>query len=664
MRGESKNVRASGTCWFSPRGAWASRPLHSASRRETAGQHGVLGGMPRTATETVALPGDRAASSWMLRTLLFIALAGGLSMGNLHAGVPAPARLTATLDRQTISAGETAQLSLTFEGGTPDVPPPISGGQGLTVQFAGTSQQISIVNGRTSASTSYNYRITAAQPGQFTIPAIRAMVNGGPVTSQPLTLSVVKGEAPGAGLESQAQLKLIVAKPAIYLGESIPIEVQLYFQNGQDIQMPKLPGEGFTIGTFPQPKQSRVVAGGAAYNVLSFRAAATPLKPGKLTLGPAECVMVLRLPQTGRRTDPFDAFGDFIGSRTELRSVTLQSNPVQLEVLPLPEANRPPSFGGAIGSFTLAVTSSPKTVSVGDPITLNIQLSGAGALDALSIPESKEWREFKTYPPASRVEVTDDIGLAGTKTFEWVVVPQNSEIKQLPAIEFSYFDPNTKSYQTLRHSPMPVTVKPAAVAPAPTLAKAGAPSTPPPPARDLLHIKPNLGELAVVTKPLLPRGWFLALQALPPILFAAALLWRRHAEKIAGNPLLQRRSRTSRLVRNGLQLLRLHASANRSEEFFATLFRLLQEQIGSNLDLPASAITEAVLDERLGSGLASPTLLGELHSLFALCNQARYSPDSVRQNLSALLPQIESALRALEKLNSKAPAHEPSVSAK
>ena len=36
-----------------------------------------------------------------------------------------------------------------------------------------------------------------------------------------------------------------------------------------------------------------------------------------------------------------------------------------------------------------------------------------------------------------------------------------------------------------------------------------------------------------------------------------------------------------------------------SDEFFAVLFRLLQEQLGERLDLPASAITEAVIEERL-----------------------------------------------------------------
>jgi len=35
------------------------------------------------------------------------------------------------------------------------------------------------------------------------------------------------------------------------------------------------------------------------------------------------------------------------------------------------------------------------------------------------------------------------------------------------------------------------------------------------------------------------------------------------------------------------------------EAFFATLFRLLQEQLGERLELPASSITEAVIEEHL-----------------------------------------------------------------
>ena len=70
--------------------------------------------------------------------------------------------------------------------------------------------------------------------------------------------------------------------------------------------------------------------------------------------------------------------------------------------------------------------------------------------------------------------------------------------------------------------------------------------------------------------------------------------------------------------------------------------------MGERLDLPASAITEAIIDERLrGRNLPEP-VLSELHELFQVCNLARYAPHKSSQELAALIPRLESVLKALQ----------------
>jgi len=79
-----------------------------------------------------------------------------------------------------------------------------------------------------------------------------------------------------------------------------------------------------------------------------------------------------------------------------------------------------------------------------------------------------------------------------------------------------------------------------------------------------------------------------------PLAWICALLWRRQKDNLANNPRLVRRREVERLVRRGLAELPGLAAANNAEAFYASVFRLLQEQLGERLDLPASAITEAV----------------------------------------------------------------------
>jgi hypothetical protein len=98
--------------------------------------------------------------------------------------------------------------------------------------------------------------------------------------------------------------------------------------------------------------------------------------------------------------------------------------------------------------------------------------------------------------------------------------------------------------------------------------------------------------------------------------------------------------------------LRRLANENKSDEFFATFFRLLQEQLGERLDMPATAITEAVVEERLRPrGVPDPTLVS-LQELFQTCNLARYAPIKSSQELAALIPKLERAFAELQRLPS------------
>jgi hypothetical protein len=102
-------------------------------------------------------------------------------------------------------------------------------------------------------------------------------------------------------------------------------------------------------------------------------------------------------------------------------------------------------------------------------------------------------------------------------------------------------------------------------------------------------------------------------------------------------------------VRKGSKELPRLAEAQEGEAFFGTVFRLLQEQLGERLDMPASAITEAVLDERV-RGRAPDKLISDLHGLFQICNQARYAPHRSTQEFMALVPKTEAALHSLQEL--------------
>ncbi len=580
------------------------------------------------------LPADRPRPA---PTLVILFLSFSVFMAG---SAPAPS-LTASLSRNLVPVGETVTLSLTLQNANPSAVPVLPALTNL-VQIGAPRpvHSVNIVNGETSSQTIFHYQLQAMAPGEVTIPAIRAQAQGSLLTSQALSLIIVpsaSSQTPSSPTQF-AFLRLLLAKNEIFLGEALPIEVHVYYLAAREAHLPQLPSPGFISGKMAQGPQTSSRVGQADYHVVPFKSYVRAVKAGDLVLGPA--TMTLSVPRpNSRRT----IFGDYAGWQT----VTLQSESHQVRVLPLPAENVPPTFNGAVGIYSLAASAGPTNLNVGDPITVKATLSGRGLLESLLLPDQAHWSNaFKAYPPNSAIQATDQLGLAGSKTFEQVVIPLEPEIKTLPPLRFSYFDVEQKAYRTLNGPAFPLELRAAPPSPLPATAANASSSKEEP---EFAHIKARLGEIRSSGVPLLMRPWFIALQAAPLLAWLAAVFWRRHQHAMAHNPRLRRRREAGRQMQKGLADLRRAAETGDSQTFFRTVSRLLQVRIGERLDLADSSITEAVVEERL-RGAAPEDVLERLHELFRVCNHARYAPEQHDHELTALLPKVESLLADLGKI--------------
>jgi hypothetical protein len=567
------------------------------------------------------------------------------------------ATFTAQLDRDTMTLGEQATLSLKFEGVQPQDAPAIPRIAGLEFQYVGPSSSFSFINGQTSSSVTYNYLVTAQREGEFTIPALQANVGGQRLASGALKLVVAKVNAPAvadvATGREPAFLKLVVPKSKVYVGEPMVGELDLFLRDDvegvNNFQLNGSPTDGFNAGKTAEQQgmRRRAQIGNRVYTVIPLSLPLTAIRAGSLTLGPFTAGVVVTLPSQNQGGDPF--FSRFF-HQGEQKQVALTTEPIKVESLPLPAKNQPANFGGAVGNFTMSANAGPTTVTVGDPITVRVQISGHGALDAVALPVQDAWRDFKTYPPTTKVETSDQFGFQGTKTFEQIISPQNADVHELPALSFSFFNPDDGQYHTLTQPAVPLVVRTAAATPVPTLAAARGATPENQTPQDILPLKVNPGVLAPARSPLVAQPVFLATQSLPVLAFLAAFIWRQRADNLANNPRLRRRRAVAQLMTAGLEALKQHAAANQPDEFFAKLFHLLQEQLGERLDCPASAITENVVEEHALLRGAPAATRDALREQFQLCNQARYAPVRGTSELNSVAAQFEQLVRALQEL--------------
>jgi BatD DUF11 like domain len=400
--------------------------------------------------------------------------------------------ITAVLSNSETAVGETVELQIKVTGpGDAQLPQEIPV-NGLEIYRTGENAS-SVISFRAGGmhverSVTYTYTVFPKSPGRFTIPPQTIRVGSTSVRTPALTLNVAdapgrsSGTGPSRGTQSQSVnanelvfAELIVPKKSAYVGEVVPVQVRIAFDQRirpRLIEPPEIIGQGFTAQKLQESGPTSEVINGRVYDVVTYKTAIAAARTGKFEIGPVKAkaaVMVpRRRPPTTRSRSPFDLFdlddpfsdpffSNPFSQMGERREVQIKSDPVAFEVKPLPP-NAPPSFSGAIGNFTMTTDAKPKNVQVGDPITVTTTISGRGNFDRVNAPMIEDERGWHKYPPSSKFKQDDDVGLSGTKTFETVLSP-NEKKQMLPLLAFSYFDPAKEQYMTLRSEPIAIAVQ-------------------------------------------------------------------------------------------------------------------------------------------------------------------------------------------------------------
>lgn len=599
----------------------------------------------------------RAAALGALAILLVLAATDAAS------AFPSSVQLKATLQPAQISLDQAAQLDITLQGtqaGEPRLPQV----DGLTITPIGQSSSSESINGVTSASVSLTYRVSAARPGRYIIPAIHFQG----ASTAALSLQVLPPRAGGAGASSAPPLpppalgtrtsmatghsgadrtafvQLILPKRRLYVGELLPVEIKAYFRSDLGVNLdgpPTLQSDAFTISNLTSnPQQSQTQIGGIPYTTLSWYAALVPIKNG--SYAPAlELPVTLQIHEASSDALPLpdlDKFFDQGGFDSSFfddstlqsllgreidQSKTLKTPAIGITVLPLPTAGQPPGFSGAVGSFQIDSHASPSDVAQGDPLTMTLNVHGVGNFDRVTsagIPSSAIW---KSYRPQASFVPQDSVGREGTKRFEQTVVPKRSGVLQLPALEFSYFDPNSGHYVVRRTVPQALTVTPGA---GPVSTPAATVQPPPDaafvgtlPATQLAPLMAHMGPRTASLRPVVQRSWFPLLPAVPLAVMAAGLvLLARRERRRASDP-------ASAAAASAAAISALLATADAaiqsgdSATFFRTAQRALQIRLGRTWSLAPDAVTLAELDARLDASW------GPVREIFVLAELSAYA---------------------------------------
>jgi BatD DUF11 like domain len=586
-----------------------------------------------------------------LRTWLLVVLVAYL-VANTPAIADAPL-VYATIEPSRITLGDSATLRITSLG--PDMDAfNLPAVQGLQFEILGHSHQIEFVNGTVLSSTSVVVRVTAQITGIFKIPPITpksqpVILEVSPKTGvgslaqspNPTSPNKVPSLAPPsaanaatlAGIrmttDGSAFVKLDVPKRAVYVGESVPIDIELGVREGFVTSLnglPSLTGSEFTLNNLSgQPDRQERMIDGKRFALLTWHSVIAAVKPGSFSLSVDTPLTVKIRTQSRRESALDDLLGDpflqnFFGATVQ-KDISVTSPSSELTVLALPTEGRPRDFSGAVGTFKIDTDISAAAAAAGDPLTLRMHVVGAGNFDRVDSNMLTRLDEWKTYPPTSTFKKNDTVGYKGEKTFEQPLIAAQPGEQTLPALTFNYFDPVARKYATARSAPLNVTISPALAdvkhVTAPLTANAGSV----PAGGSLTGLRADHGATDNPSDSLLPLYMQPRFLAVPSILaLAIAAGWLGLRRRVPLEPAGAVRNRvTSKATRRLLLQLDAAARARDPALFFNLARTALQESLALRWQLAPDQVTSTELEARLDSGE------DDIRGLFALADEAKYS---------------------------------------
>lgn len=556
-----------------------------------------------------------------------------------------------SIDRNSLPLGSVAQLKLTFNDTQSMPAPQLPRNDGFESRYRGPSTMMSIVNGQMTKSVTHIYSIIPLRVGNYTLGPFTFSHRRNTYRSNSITIHITDGNASpqrptGQGgvttargsaqnaLEDYMFMTMEPTKTKGYLNENIPVTIKLYVSQLRvsDIEYPKFSHDGFSAGDFEKPRQYQQLLNGVYYEVVEFNTVIFGTRAGVFSLGPAqlECNVLMK-DRSQRRSSGFggffgdDIFDDFFG-RYERHAVTIAAPAVTLTVLPLPEDNKPANFDGTLGAYSFTVEASPQTVTVGDPITLKMTISGTGNFSTVSVPSLENEEGFKVYAP--QIQQKDD-----AKYFEQIILPTTDAVTEIPKLRFSFFDTEKGAYRTITRGPFPITVHKGTGGE--TLRIIDMPESAAKPlakevlGRDIVYIKEYPGRLR-------QKGYrghlsklYWASFGMPVIVYILFAVLMRRQTRLRTDVRYARKMHAPKKARKGIA----HAAECLRHKdvgtFYDAVFKTLQEYLGNIFHVPAGGITVDVIDSLRGKHSIDEEIIVTMRTIFEECDMARYAPSSI-----------------------------------
>ncbi len=572
---------------------------------------------------------------------------------NVHA--QEDTRISASVDKEELTVDENLTLTVSISssgGGALPQPklPPLSDFDLLSTY---TSTNISMMNNAISSVNTYTYILQPLRTGELIIDPVELKVGKKKFSTSRITVNVKPSSGrktsppPSAGRKDDtsasskglknAFVRTEVDKKSVYVSEQIILTFFFYnrLANILDLDYKPPSTSGFWTEEISSDKLPvREVLDGKIFDVQKIKTALFPTSPGKHRIDPANLKITYG---TG-----------FFSPRGV---ATLSSDPIEIEVKPLPEKGKPEGFGGAVGRYSIKAETDKGEVQQGDAVSLMVEIDGLGNIGTIGSPIVPKLDGFKLYEPkvSTKQKLVGEI-IGGRKVFEYALIPEKSGKLTIDPFRFPYFDPNSESYKVAGTSPIYVNVA------------AGEGTSPPTPyslargevdrlGEDIRFIKPDASELKNQTGFLYGSPIFWGIQIVPFLGLLCAAAYRRWKDKALSDMVYVRKRRAKKEAKRKLKDAAKFVKSEDSHAFHSEIYKALAEFMGDKLNMSPAGVTTGDISARLKEkGIGEEDIEGFI-GLMNQCDMARFAPGSASvEDMKPLLSDVSKLIEKLDNL--------------
>ncbi|CAN5155454.1 BatD family protein [soil metagenome] len=557
----------------------------------------------------------------------------------------------AVVQRNPVSENESFQLTFIIENmEAKSFSPPVFDGFNV---IAGPSQSesIQIINGKQSRSLQVIYLLQAQAPGKFTIPPASIVSGGKTVKSNSITISVNKASEKKGGngtisvgdyLNENLFLVLSLDKNEVYKGEQVTATYKLYRKvQVEQYAINNAPSfNGFWTVDIQEPGKidyNVETYNGVQYDVAVIKKVALfPQRTGDLEIDAMslECVVLIPQGWSARRIPH-----------------KFSSKVAKVKVKPLPEAGMPKDFNGLVGDLNMQVTMDKTQARTDDPVTLSIKFSGKGNIRFLESPKPELPKDFEVFDPKiSEKSTRQGNVVGGSRQIDYLLIPRRAGSYKVPEFSVSYFDLSKNDYVTLRSPEIVISVEGESTTSSPITTGINK--------EEVELLGQDIRYIATSTPILQKNGGFFisipafaGIYAMPFVLFAGLLVFRKKRSEMLGNTKLMKHRAAGKVASKRLKQAQARMKADDSRGFYDELLKATWGYLGDKLGIPPANLNKDIAANALRNKGIDEDTIKQLITLLDVSEMALYAPSSIRESLqqtydraTGIIEQLESTL--------------------